>query len=243
MITTNAIHQMIDLEEFSHYGQGIYSTGAWDKVGIEILLRSKHGNPEQIFMEAKSVKRLFELEIKSILKLLYTYIQVTTSREKLFINLFPSTIMHPDFPLFMGKLVKKLPPDYKNKMIFELIESEKVENIALLKKRIKLLKDYGFQIAIDDIGKGWSSLSMIIEIQPEYIKLDRYFSNNLSKSSLKQEMIKSLLTYTQATNSKIILEGIEINADLATAKYLGIPLCQGFLLDEPKPILHEWILQ
>ncbi|MBO0961043.1 EAL domain-containing protein [Neobacillus sp. MM2021_6] len=238
MIETKSIHKIIDQEEFTHYSQGIYNLGDWEKIGSEILLRSDYGSPEVIFQEAKMANRLFELEKKSLLKLFHTYINGSELKESLFINVYPSTIMHPDFPLLIKTIVNLISANLIHKITFEIIEAERVVHFALLKERIKYLKKSGFQIAIDDIGKGWSSLSMIIEIQPNYLKLDRYFSDNLSMSPSKQKMIQSLLTYANGTKSKVILEGIELETDLAAAKYLGVQMCQGYLIDKPKPFLN-----
>ncbi|MEH7386552.1 EAL domain-containing protein, partial [Bacillus sp. JJ1521] len=78
--------------------------------------------------------------------------------------------------------------------------------------------------------------SGIIELEPNYLKLDRIFSINLAKSSQKQKMISLLLQYFQETDTKIILEGVETNEELQMAKTLGIELCQGYLLSRPQPI-------
>jgi EAL domain-containing protein (putative c-di-GMP-specific phosphodiesterase class I) len=230
------IHRLIETGEFFHYSQGLYEIENQKKIGNEILLRSKIGYPDVIFREAKAVKRLYELETKSILKLLKTHFsQEKIPKEFLFINVYPSTLLNGKFPDFINKVLNHF-PRVKNMIVFEIIESERVENIPILKERIIFLKNLGFLFAIDDVGKGWSSLNMIIELEPHYIKLDHYFSINLSKSLLKQEMIKSLLHYAQKFKIEVVIEGIERASDLATAKRLGIPICQGFLLEKPKPM-------
>ncbi|WML42733.1 EAL domain-containing protein [Neobacillus sp. PS3-40] len=236
MASVADIHRLIETGDFFHYSQGLYCTDDRSKIGDEILLRSKKGNPEDIFGEAKKVKRLYELETKSIFKLLASFFsQERIQKERLFINIYPSTLLDCKFPGFIIKVLNHF-PRVKNRIVFEIIETERVESIPLLKEMVIFLKSLGFFIAIDDVGKGWSSLNMIIELEPHYIKLDHYFSINLSKSLLKQEMITSLLHYAQKFTIKVVIEGIENNDDLATAKLLGIPICQGFLLDEPKPM-------
>ncbi|MGJ9458485.1 EAL domain-containing protein [Oceanobacillus sp. CF4.6] len=102
-----------------------------------------------------------------------------------------------------------------------------------MKSNISLLKKRGFQIAIDDVGKGSASLKSIIELEPDYLKMDNYFAFDLSVSEQKQEMIKSFMTYCENTNTKFILEGIEKTEDLAVAKDLGVLYGQGFLLGKP----------
>lgn len=232
-----AIHDLIEKGSFSHYFQGLFNTRNLERIGGEALFRSELGAPDVIFQKAKTANKLYELETMSISKILNSYnLQESALKELIFINIFPSTILHPQFLSFIVDITKRYE---KNKIVFEIIETEFVENISTLKERIKFLKDLGYLIALDDVGKGWSSLNMIIELEPDYLKLDRYFSINLSKSNSKQEMIKSIIHYTQYSKSKVVLEGIEQETDLAIAKLLGVHICQGFLLEKPQPIYTQ----
>jgi EAL domain-containing protein (putative c-di-GMP-specific phosphodiesterase class I) len=203
-------------------------------VGEEIFFHTDTGNPEVIFQRANKVQRLYELETKSIYKILQIYHSKKDPQKNLiFINIYPSTISHPEFPHFLNKIAQNF-PSIKPKIVFEMIETEEINDIPLLKEKVLFLKKSGYLLAIDDVGKGWSCMSMIIEMEPHFIKLDKYFSLHLSNSLLKQEMIKSLLNYAHNSRAKIILEGIESENDLSMAKLLGIHICQGYLLSRPK---------
>jgi EAL domain-containing protein (putative c-di-GMP-specific phosphodiesterase class I) len=234
MLLEKTIHDLIDREDFAHHSQGLYSTDNGEKVGEEIFFRTDTGNPEVVFQCANQVQRLYELETKSIYKALQIYHSKKNPQKNLiFINIYPSTISHPEFPRFLNKIAQDY-PSIKSKIVFEMIETEEINDIPFLKERVLFLKNSGYFIAIDDVGKGWSSMSMIIELEPHFIKLDKYFSLHLSNSLLKQEMIKSLLSYAQNSRAKIILEGIEKESDFSIAKLLGIHICQGYLLSRPK---------
>lgn len=75
-------------------------------------------------------------------------------------------------------------------------------------------------------------------MEPDFIKLDRYFSIDLQKSKQKQTMIKFLLKYSNVTNCKIILEGIENEEVLKKARKLGVSYAQGFHLGKPAALKH-----
>ncbi|NSL51620.1 EAL domain-containing protein [Calidifontibacillus erzurumensis] len=237
MSTTLALEKLIEEDRFYHYSQALYNTKDWSKIGAEIYLRSEFGEADMIFRQAKIVNKLFELETKSISKVLQTFFnEEILITYFLFINIFPSTILHQSFPSFINKMSKQF--NSKRQMIvFEIVNTDYVENFLLLKERINLLKDLGYLIAIDEIGKGWSSLDMIIELEPNFIKLDQFFSRNLSSSDKKQQMIKSLIQYAHHVGIKVILTGIEHETDLSIAKLLGVDICQGYLLAQPKPLL------
>jgi EAL domain-containing protein (putative c-di-GMP-specific phosphodiesterase class I) len=237
LLKTN-ITYLIEKEAFSHSYQYIYQVHGLQEVGAEFLFRAYDENPETIFYQAKEDQLLFDLDTKSIYKALSSYLLCGQSLKinQLFFNIYPSTILHNRFPCFIESILKYC-KNSPNSIVLEIIESEKCDNFILLKERVSYLKEQGFQVAIDDVGKGWSSLSMIIELEPDYIKLDRYFSEDLSQSPQKQKMIKMLLNYFSNTKTKVILEGIEKNKDLNTANMLGIQLCQGYLLNRPQPLI------
>jgi len=227
----------METENFHYFYQSLYDIDTFTPIGSEIFLRSDM-NPDLLFSEAKAVNKLFELETKSIFKLLKVCNLI--NHRQLFINIYPSTVLHNDFPVFIQYVAHQF-PHTKDKIVFEVIESEQIldEVFQSFKKRINLIRGLGYHIALDDVGKGWSSVSMLIELEPKYIKLDRYFSLNLDESALKREIIKLIIQYAEFSNSKVVLEGIEKESELATSKILGVHIGQGFLLHKPKPLIDQ----
>lgn len=220
----------VKYEEFYHFFQPLYSLNSENIFGYECLIRSKHfSNPEAFFEKAKEENKRHELDMNSIKKAMDFYFQNEMYEALLFINIFPSTLLHPSFKSFITSLTSntRIIP---NRVVFEILEEE--ADLLALKKEVFYLKDLGFGIAIDDVGKGAASLEHIIELQPQFVKMDRYFSTDLSQSSLKQRMIGTLLNYCK-DDSVLILEGIEYDADLSVAKELGVTIGQGYLLGRP----------
>jgi len=204
----------------------------WKVFGYEALLRCKFfKNPELLFRLAIEKNRLYDLDICSVHHALAS---VNGRHIRLFLNIYPSTIVHPSFPVFLEKLESICFPNQN--IVFEINEAEKVLDMGLLRKAVHLLKDKGYAIAIDDFGKGESSLQTVIELEPDFVKLDRFYAVKLSASIKKQNEIQMLLKLCQQKNMKLILEGIEEPTDLAMAKLLGVHLGQGYLLGEPLPI-------
>jgi EAL domain-containing protein (putative c-di-GMP-specific phosphodiesterase class I) len=229
--------------DFEHAFQPIYCLRTGNVRGLEALVRVKNGTPDTFFEHAKQTKTLYQVDSQSIRQALATWLSAgkVMKGELLFINVFPSSIVNSNFPTFINKIMQefKLPHD---RIVFELNETEKTfqtELTDLLKQRISFLKKEGFLIAIDDIGKGWSSLSTLIDIEPHFAKLDRYFSLNLSTSKKKQLMIQAIMKYCNENMIELVLEGLEKKVDLDMANSLDIPLAQGFLLGKPKVIEYE----
>lgn len=155
----------------------------------------------------------------------------------LFLNVLPSTLIQKDFFDFLNKSLEKSEV-VKNQLVFELNETiSEAKNWAIpeLKKAIYGLKKKGVKIAIDDVGTGIACNQKIIEFEPDFVKLDKYFVIGLSESKLKQTTVQSY-TYICKGNSMLILEGIEKLEDLELAKELGVNIGQGYYLGKPEPL-------
>jgi EAL domain-containing protein (putative c-di-GMP-specific phosphodiesterase class I) len=119
--------------------------------------------------------------------------------------------------------------------IYHLINNNVIGYEALLRDAsTKELQTRGIKIAVDDMGTGYSSFQQWIELEPDFIKLDRYFVKDLSANSRKQDTVRSLLSLFSGT-TKVISEGIETIEDLYSVKQLGVSYAQGYFLGMPSP--------
>jgi EAL domain-containing protein (putative c-di-GMP-specific phosphodiesterase class I) len=110
------------------------------------------------------------------------------------------------------------------------------------KQLIFELESKGFLIAINGSDKGSVSASFLpmLELDPTFVKLDRYFSQNLHSNVWKQHFIQSFLRYSEELHFKMILEGIEDEKDLAFAKFLGVSFGQGHIFGCPREMRADW---
>ena len=206
-------------------------------VGYEFLLRSDHcNNPEKLFHCAKMENQLTSLDMKSI-ETIFQKIERNYSHlvnVNWFINVFPSTLADPIFMEHAQKWIDHYNVEPKT-IVFEINEGLKETDFSALTKTVRELKKLGFLIALDDIGKGEATIKSIIELDPNILKFDRYLSNNLSTSRIKQSVIRH---FVKAFHKQkwFVLEGIENKADFETVKQLGVPYGQGYYLGRPQDI-------
>ncbi|WP_171038186.1 EAL domain-containing protein [Aquibacillus sediminis] len=229
----NLLHNMIYTKNFSHVFQPLIDLQTWEVNGFEALFRSKLvDSPEQLFSLAMKNNMLYELDTHSIYHALLTASK-RKSIHRLFINIYPSTMMHPFFEPFLNKL-------YLNglimntKVIVEISEAEEIKDLLGMKSVIELMRELGIGIAIDDYGKGETTLQTIIDIEPDIVKLDKTFSSRLALSLDKQSEVRKLANICQNEKMKLVLEGMENHSELVIAKMLGIDLGQGYLIGRPK---------
>jgi EAL domain-containing protein (putative c-di-GMP-specific phosphodiesterase class I) len=211
-------------------------------IGYEALSRGPEGtefeSPYLLFGAAAEADLLFELDRLCRKKALLN--AKGLSREhKLFINCLPSVVLDPEFrDTYLKSLLDELMINPFN-IVFEITEREAIENFDLFNKAVKYYTDLGFAIAVDDTGAGFSSLETVVELKPQYIKLDISLVRGIEKNILKQELIKAIHSLSRQMDSLVVAEGVETRAELDTLRRIGITACQGFLFAKPGPAFPE----
>jgi EAL domain-containing protein (putative c-di-GMP-specific phosphodiesterase class I) len=95
------------------------------------------------------------------------------------------------------------------------------------------LRSLGVKISIDDLGLSHGNYRLILDAQPDYLKLDRYFVHGCANDRHRQALIQSAQQIAQQFEAVVIAEGVERSADLSVLRSMGIRLVQGFLLSYP----------
>ncbi len=97
----------------------------------------------------------------------------------------------------------------------------------------------GFQIALDDTGTGYASLEAVMELAPEFIKVDRSFVARIDEDQSRKELVRALQSLAQRIGALIIGEGLSTLEELETLGELGIPYGQGWLFGKPHPLRSD----
>lgn len=225
-------------EIFFHHYQPIVNLKTQDIEGYEALFRShKFINPERAYHFAIRKKKLFELDAHSIQKAVCTFLRdgPIDTNKKLFINVYPSTLLNPNFAPFILQLINHFSIPY-HQIVLEIVEHESIKDFSALINVLHHLKSMGLLIAVDDFGKGTDNINRTIEIDSDYIKLDRYFSIGLNGSKKKQAYVDFLVHYCARFNLKLIFEGLETERDIDCARILGVQYAQGYAIGKPQLI-------
>jgi len=116
----------------------------------------------------------------------------------------------------------------------EITESVYTENSKQLIAVVKQLKAAGFRIAMDDFGKGYSSLNMINEVAVDVLKLDMRFMENLDTKNRGKNAFSFVVNLATWLDLPIIAEGIETETQVTFLRSLGCNMGQGYLLSHPQ---------
>ena len=154
-------------------------------------------------------------------------------QQKVFINFLPTSVYDPEFCLRSTvKWAKQLEFDPKN-IIFEVVETESVKDKTHLIKILDYYKKEGFSIALDDVGEGYSSLNMLVDIRPDIIKVDRNIITNIDTDKLKQSTYRALYNLAKESGIAVLAEGVETKGELEMVESIGVDYIQGYYFGKP----------
>lgn len=125
------------------------------------------------------------------------------------------------------------------KLVFEITEYERVADMDHLARLVRELRSAGVAIALDDFGDGRSSLRLWSQVRPEFVKIDKYFTKNLSQHADKLKTIQALQQIAALFETALVAEGIETEDDLRVLRDLGIECGQGYFLGRPALLPRE----
>lgn len=122
-------------------------------------------------------------------------------------------------------------------VIFEILESDGIENYEAVAQFIQNVKSYGAKIAIDDFGAGYSNFERITELRVDFIKIDGSLIKNIDKNEEMRVIVKTITSFAKELGIHTIAEYIHSAEVLACVQELGIDEAQGFYIGEPSPTL------
>ena len=229
-------HQLLKGPGLTAVFQPILDFRARRYLGFEGLIRGPAGSglhsPLALFGLAAHTGLTTEFE-RLCRRIVLTGFAALKVPEKLFINVSPSCLRGPTF---MNGETAALLDDLglkTSQIIIELTENQHISDFSALRDTLKTYRRLGYQIAIDDLGEGFSNLRMWSEVRPEFVKIDRHFISGIEKDALKFQLVRAMHDIADTCNSRIIAEGIETDAEFATVRDLGIELGQGYRICHP----------
>jgi diguanylate cyclase (GGDEF)-like protein len=89
---------------------------------------------------------------------------------------------------------------------------------------------------VDDFGAGFTNLRMLVELGPDFVKIDRSLADGAARHPRKRAFLESMATLGHRLNCAVIGEGVETPEDLAALRACGIAYAQGYALGAPAPI-------
>lgn len=220
------------------YVQPIASCGD-GKIGkFECLMRliDEDGtivSPFQFLEAAKQSKQYSELS-KAVIRKAFDLIELHPDYS-FSINITIEDIFNEEISgMILQRLGEKRSP---SPVIFELVESEGIENFAEVTHFIRHIKEYGALLAIDDFGTGYSNFEFLLKLDADIVKIDGSLIRNIETDPNIQEIVSLIVEFARRQKMETVAEFVSSEGILEKIKEIGIDYAQGYLIGKPEPIL------
>lgn len=211
--------------------QPIMALEAGRIVGVEALARFSGVHtrtPDVWFSEAAEVGLHVELELAAARKALSSLVEIP-DHIWLSVNLSPESLLSPAF----DEILEATRPE---RIIVELTEHARIDDYARLAESLGRLRTAGGRVAVDDAGAGFASLRHILDLTPDFIKLDNTLTRDIDKHQPRHALARALITFCSDIGSTLVAEGIETAAEMQALRALGVTHGQGYHLGRPGPL-------
>lgn len=152
---------------------------------------------------------------------------------KLSINFMPNAVYEPAACLRATLLAASRCSFPTSSIMFEFTENEEVADTAHLTNIITEYRKHGFTTAIDDFGAGHAGLSLLVEFQPDLLKIDMEIVRGVDGSAARQAVVAGIVGIAGKLGITVLAEGIETEAEFLFLKAQGIRLFQGYWFARP----------
>jgi EAL domain-containing protein (putative c-di-GMP-specific phosphodiesterase class I) len=205
-------------------------------LSYEALLRTTATDvkgPGDVIELAEKTDRLFELG-RRIRAAAAVDLENLDLDVDLFVNLHPEDLDDPELydptsPLSL----------HARRVVLEITERASVAHDTFLVDHVRALRALGYRVAVDDLGAGYSGLTTLSRVQPEFVKLDGSLVRNIDNSGVNQLIVSAVLDLSAELGARVVAEAIETQRELATLRELGVELMQGYLFARPgKPFVQ-----
>lgn len=223
------VTDLIEEGQVSAVVQPIFDLVSRRAVGYEALARFHDGrSPEAWLKEAGTAGLGVELELECVRVALTALARVPSTRY-LSLNVSCDALASDEFQ-------RMITAADTNRVVIELTEHAQVTSYEAVNDIIAGLRKMGVRLAVDDAGAGFASFRHIVQLSPDYIKLDRDLIRNVHVDTVRRTLAASLVMFARDIGAILIAEGVETAEECQILQELGLRYGQGFFLARPRPV-------
>ena len=236
------LREAIDQDAFVLRFQPIVNIVTGETSHHEVLIRLKMDDgkivaPDMFLPAAVRFGLMAEIDSWMIEHAIAAYVIHSENEESLrfAINLSANAFETEDLSAYVDATLKKhgVAPQ---KIMFEITENLAARHLDNVEMQIKALREMGCEVALDDFGKGYSSLGHVQQLSVDYIKIDGSFIRNLVKNTVDQKMVRLIAEIAQEAGMKTIAEYVQNGPAFSLLAELGVDYAQGFYVGKPSAV-------
>ncbi len=225
------VERVLATRDFTVVFQPVIDLRSDQLVGVEALARFLSGPyrpPDEWFAEAHRVGKGVELEHAAISAALSSADKLPT-QSYVAINVGPQALQSAELPRVLDSFDAR-------RIVIELTEHVEIDDYPEMRRVLMTIRERGVRLAIDDTGSGVSSLSHIVKLAPDIIKVDKELIGGIDFDPVRRSLVAAVVAFAPELGAKIVAEGIETEAELSTLRQLKVDYGQGYFLGRPGPL-------
>ncbi len=241
MVQSGWLHDLLEEERvISHFQPIVHAAEPTRVFAHEALLRGLDPvgeliPPGRLFDAARDAGFLFQLDLLARRTAIYDAARNDLTG-CLFINFNPTAIYDPTFCLRTTVAAIDATGFSRDQIVFEVTESDRAQDAGHLQRILTFYRSAGFQIALDDFGSGYSSLNLLHQLRPDFLKLDIELIRGVHADPYKALIARKILETARELGLQTIAEGIETPEELSWVQAHGADFVQGYLLGRPASV-------
>lgn len=240
----------LDMNEFSLYYQPQVNCVSGEVEGFEALIRWRHPEkgiipPIEFIQHAESTGLILpigEWVIEQAFQQLESWSIQGITTCTLSINISPRHFLHEKLLPFLKKCLRtyQVAPQ---QFIIEITENVAMGDYLAAQKRITDLHELGFKVSIDDFGTGFSAFIYLQHFAIDEVKIDRQFILDIESNRKSLGIVKTIVELASLLNIKVVVEGVETEAQLQLLQAIGCKTIQGYYYARPLPTgeIEQWL--
>ncbi|MGD0020183.1 MAG: EAL domain-containing protein [Candidatus Limnocylindrales bacterium] len=222
------LQQIIATGAFGPVFQSIQDLASGEVVGYEALTRFTDGRrPDHRFESAWSVGLGIELELATLESAVAAAAGLPAGRW-LDINVSPRLLQTPER---LTEIVRRV----DRPLVIEITEHDVIEDYPAIRDAVRVLGP-NTRLAVDDAGAGIANFGHIVELRPDFVKLDIGLVRGVNTDLGRQALVIAMRHFSRTSGCRLVAEGVETKAEADTLAQLGVHFGQGYWFGRPQSV-------
>jgi len=224
------IRRVVAERDFEVVFQSVHEVGSGRVVGVEALARfpCEPFRPDMFLAQAAQMGLGIDLET-AIVQRVMSMVPQLPDDVFVAVNISPGAALAAPWQ----RLLATVDP---SRIVLELTEHDAVLNYGALDDALETCRSRGIRVAVDDVGAGFASFSHVLELSPEFVKIDQSITRHIDTDDARRRLAHAIAELAGQMGSTVIAEGVETQGELDAVSAAGIKTAQGYYLARPKPL-------
>lgn len=200
--------------------------------GYEALVRGPAGEGAEFVLDQVTAEHSYAFDQAVRVRAIELAARLGLDRQ-LSINFLPGAVYEPTACIQATLQAARRSGFPLDRLTFELLETQAVGDTLHMRTITTAYRSYGFKIALDDFGVGFSGLTRLIQLEPDIVKIDRALGQDCDLNRTKLAVIAGVVMTCAEIGVKVVVEGVERAGEVRALQAVGVRFVQGFYFGEP----------